>query len=349
MSASVGPIFIHDADGVPLMPLAAPHARKLMSQGKALALTHQYPFSVLRLKRRVHHPVLQPLLLAVALHGTTAQCFVLAQAARKVLPLLSVLVDIAPDDVAQHHTTLHFPHPTELPQLVPVLDQKLREPYTFALNSVIATAHTLCGLLPISHMIVDNTERAWDWHLWSLLIQGLRGLGPQYAVAVDPQLAQAVPSSLLQALAQFRSEPTRHALAVATRLPARPHVATVQHVSRRGHVERRASPSAFDILAAQVDPSTVATLQPGMLCNVDTEAGEQLGILLSHDSATQQTTLRRLVSATLHGVVWQSIQSHTSKLHMLNANPVVFVPVAPAAQAQQIAPLGDNVPDVFTL
>ena len=67
----VGPIFVCDAQGTPLMPTAPAYARRLLHQGKAVWQPH-HAFPVIRLTRLVEQPSLRPIVVAIDIHRTYA-------------------------------------------------------------------------------------------------------------------------------------------------------------------------------------------------------------------------------------------------------------------------------------
>ncbi|MFL5801725.1 MAG: RRXRR domain-containing protein [Roseiflexaceae bacterium] len=91
-----GPIFVLDAQGTPLMPIAPAHARRLRKRGQA-ALQPHHAFTVLQLARTVAQPVLRPIVLGIAIHLHTAELFLLAEGAQKIFPLLTLIVDLRTD------------------------------------------------------------------------------------------------------------------------------------------------------------------------------------------------------------------------------------------------------------
>ncbi len=86
-----GPIFIRDAQGRPLMPLAAAHARKLLAQGKARRIPH-HAFTVIQLNNVVDTPNLRPIIAGIAIHFQTAEIWIVAQGVRSAFPLLSLIL-----------------------------------------------------------------------------------------------------------------------------------------------------------------------------------------------------------------------------------------------------------------
>jgi 5-methylcytosine-specific restriction endonuclease McrA len=91
-----GPIFIRDAQGRPLMPLAAAHARKLLSQGKGQRIPH-HAFTIIQLNHTVDTPQLRPVVAGIAIHFHTAEIWIVAQGVRSAFPLLSLIIDLKND------------------------------------------------------------------------------------------------------------------------------------------------------------------------------------------------------------------------------------------------------------
>jgi 5-methylcytosine-specific restriction endonuclease McrA len=91
-----GPIFVQDAQGTPLMPMASAHARKLLQSGKVCLRPH-HAFTIVRLSRTVTAPVLRPVVLGITVHERTAELALLAEGVHAVHPLLTVIVDLRTD------------------------------------------------------------------------------------------------------------------------------------------------------------------------------------------------------------------------------------------------------------
>lgn len=91
-----GPIFVCDAQGTLLMPMAAAHARKLLQSGKAHVLPH-HAFTMIKLSHTIAHPEVRPVILGIAIHLHTAELFLLAEGEHAVFPLLSVILDLRTD------------------------------------------------------------------------------------------------------------------------------------------------------------------------------------------------------------------------------------------------------------
>lgn len=91
-----GPIFVRDAQGTPLMPMAAAHARRLLQSGKVLLQPH-HAFTIIHLTQTVENPKLQPVVLGVTIHLHTAELFLLAEGDHDIFPLLHLIVDLQTD------------------------------------------------------------------------------------------------------------------------------------------------------------------------------------------------------------------------------------------------------------
>jgi 5-methylcytosine-specific restriction endonuclease McrA len=88
-----GPVFVLDAQGTALMPMAAAYARKLLQSGKARRQAH-HAFSVIRLNRDIAEPLLRPVLLTVTVHLHTAELVLVADGTPEPYPLLRIWVDL---------------------------------------------------------------------------------------------------------------------------------------------------------------------------------------------------------------------------------------------------------------
>lgn len=91
-----GPVFVVDAEDVPLMPMSAAYARKLLREGKATRLAHS-AFTVIQLSRRMGQPVLRPIVAALRLHLRTAELVLIAEGQQSAQPLLSIIIDLRTD------------------------------------------------------------------------------------------------------------------------------------------------------------------------------------------------------------------------------------------------------------
>lgn len=150
-----GPVFIQDARGVPLMPTAAPYARKLLCQSKAIRVPH-HTFTVLRLAKPVVAPTLRPVLLDVTCLGLSLVLTLIVQHVSFAC-LLTVLAGIAPRSPLQplhrrerHILTLRSPllHLSSK-QGSRHLSSTTHEVSIDALADVVLALRTL---IPISHL-----------------------------------------------------------------------------------------------------------------------------------------------------------------------------------------------------
>ena len=91
-----GPVFVRDAEGRPLMPMAPTYARKLLANGKASLVPH-YAFTVIQLHQVIEAPVLRVVAVGVMVQRRTAQMIMAAEGEREVFPLLSIMVDLHTD------------------------------------------------------------------------------------------------------------------------------------------------------------------------------------------------------------------------------------------------------------
>jgi 5-methylcytosine-specific restriction endonuclease McrA len=91
-----GPVLVLDAEGIPLMPMSAAHARRLLKHGKATRI-HHHVFTVIKLAKPIPQPALRPILIGIAIHRTTAELWIVAEGVRKPIPLLALLIDLRTD------------------------------------------------------------------------------------------------------------------------------------------------------------------------------------------------------------------------------------------------------------
>ncbi len=91
-----GLVFVCDAQGKPLMPMAPAYARKLLESGKAVLQPH-HAFSALALTRAVEAPTLRPVVLGLAIHLHTVELFLVADGHERAFPLLYMIGDLRTD------------------------------------------------------------------------------------------------------------------------------------------------------------------------------------------------------------------------------------------------------------
>lgn len=89
----VGPIFVCDAQGTPLMPTAPAYARRLLHQGKAVWQPH-HAFPVIRLTRLVEQPSLRPIVVVIDIQLDSARLLLVADANSAPITLLSIVIDL---------------------------------------------------------------------------------------------------------------------------------------------------------------------------------------------------------------------------------------------------------------
>ena len=90
------PVFVVDATGTPLMPMAPAYARRLLQNGKAHIVQH-HTLSIIQLTRDIASPTLRPLVLAVAIHLDSAELFLIAAGNQRSFPLAHILIDLRTD------------------------------------------------------------------------------------------------------------------------------------------------------------------------------------------------------------------------------------------------------------
>jgi 5-methylcytosine-specific restriction endonuclease McrA len=90
------PIFVRDAQGTPLMPMAAAYARRLLRHGKAQWVPH-HAFPVIQLSQTIAEPVLRPIILGLQIHLHTAELHLLATGVHQDYPLLHAVIDLRTD------------------------------------------------------------------------------------------------------------------------------------------------------------------------------------------------------------------------------------------------------------
>ena len=203
-------VFVLDAHGQPLMPLAAAHARRLLQSGKARPVQHPL-FSILQLTRVVEQPILRPILLAVAIHRTTAELFVIAEGARAILPLLYIIVDLQavrqplPERRTQQHKRLHG---------------KGNE----ALRALLAAVGALLTFVPISSAIILSSSRRYlsTSHLNRRLKHYLLHAKQQVFFYHHQRPVPLISPVLSKTLTDFVGSPTTHSTTIVARpIPAR--------------------------------------------------------------------------------------------------------------------------------
>lgn len=91
-----GSVFVLDNNAVPLMPMAAPYARQLLKQHKAVRVPH-HAFSIIKLSRVVEHPVLRPITLVILVDRDSAELTLYAETRRTQQVQVRILVDLRTD------------------------------------------------------------------------------------------------------------------------------------------------------------------------------------------------------------------------------------------------------------
>nr|ALS91511.1 RRXRR protein [uncultured bacterium] len=91
-----GLVFVCDADGTPLMPMAPAHARRLLQRGQAVRRPH-HAFTVLQLTKSIPTPVLRPVTLTITIHMYTAELLLTAAGRAHLHDVCRILVDLRTD------------------------------------------------------------------------------------------------------------------------------------------------------------------------------------------------------------------------------------------------------------
>jgi 5-methylcytosine-specific restriction endonuclease McrA len=91
-----GPVFVVDAEGMPLMPMSAAYARKLLREGKAQRRAHS-AFTVIQLSHPVQQPMVRPIIAVLRLHLRTAELFLVAEGRHQTQPLGHIVIDLRTD------------------------------------------------------------------------------------------------------------------------------------------------------------------------------------------------------------------------------------------------------------
>lgn len=91
-----GLVFVRDAEGTPLMPMAPAYARRLVREGKAIRIAH-HAFMIIQLTNTISTPVLQHITLLVTVHLHTAELMLLSRTQKGELPLLGLIADLRTD------------------------------------------------------------------------------------------------------------------------------------------------------------------------------------------------------------------------------------------------------------
>jgi len=197
------PVFVLDAAGQPLMPVAAAHARKLLAKGKAERIPHP-TITIIRLGHRVEQPALRPILVGVITHKQypTTELFFLAAGTSTVFSLLYVVLD--------HQ---------ELSSIIALPPSRSSDWSPNHLDPIASVLDSLRRFLPINLIVYmqSSSEIPDGLHNW-VAQSGIQEMNPQSVNG--PQDADM----LYAALAKFVADPQRAAQKLVA-IP-RPYIST---------------------------------------------------------------------------------------------------------------------------
>jgi hypothetical protein len=163
-----GPIFVCDAQGQPLMPMAAAYARKLLQRCQASFLPH-HAFTIIRLSHTFGAPALRPVILSVLLKRNTAELSLLAEGMKKAIPLLHVVVFPRLD--ASQYLMKRGVRWRRIRQRSYMMHRKTRlvrsfndpaSSYRHDVKVVERAITELRALVPISHVVMGNPTKSSD-------------------------------------------------------------------------------------------------------------------------------------------------------------------------------------------
>jgi hypothetical protein len=294
-----GPVFVLDAQGRALMPLAEAHARKLLHTGRARRWPHP-TLTIIQLNRVVEQPVLRPILLGVAIHQTAAQLFVLADGPQAAFPLLSLVVN--------------FPRRWRVRSYCRSPRARTRRP--IGQQTIVSVIGALWTLLPLSHVVLLRTPSLPAAHLSSL--RRLRRLLAVDELRItiarlDGTVPAAFPPNLFALLQAVAANPASYAPLLAAdviRLP--------QHPAR---LTRRPHDADADIPASGIGIVTKPPL---------------IGVI-HHDSTEDERVLGVPVAASRAGVVWRYVAlPRQTPLQRWPLSTVVLLPLVSRATQEAV-------------
>lgn len=284
-------VFVLDAHGQPLMPLAAAHARRLLQSGKARPVQHPL-FSILQLTRVVEQPILRPVLLAVAIHQTTAELFVIAEGARAILPLLYIIVDLQATR-----------------RLLPKRRTWQRKPLhckgNEVLRALLAAVGALLKFVPISSIIILSSSRQYlsTSHLNRRLKHYLLHTKQQVFFSHHQRLLPLISPLLSKTLADFVGSPTTHSSTIV----ARPIPAGGQHAQLLQLLGGLSHPPGLTIGRIASPPAT--------------------GLIFDSGSS-EARVLSVAIQAGRSGVLWQDVPiPSTTTVQTWPVSDIAFVPL----------------------
>ena len=267
-----GLVFVLDAQGQPLMPLAEAHARKLLRNGKARRWPHP-TLTIIQLTRLVETPILRPVLLGVVVHRTAAELFALTSGPQAVFPLLSLVIDLPRNRRSQRGGAAHR-------------WQRVRRPTWRQLLDIGSVISALWGLLPLSHIAILRTPalRAADPDILRRLRHYLT-VGGIHIATTTPDLTApaALPHNLFALLIEFVVNPEAYAPVMAARSTLLPQ--------NRTKLTRWSGESDTDDLCSGIGVVT----KPPLVGIIDCE------------STPEQRVLEVAVAAGPNGVTWRYV------------------------------------------
>lgn len=204
-----GPVFVLDALGQPLMPLAEAHARKLLRNRQADLLPHP-TLTIIQLRRTVQQPILRPVLLGVAIHRSTAELFLLAAGSNAAFPLAYIVVDLP------QHKPFWYRRIARRRQRIPwpARWQHRRRPAWHKFLAIGTVISTLWDVLPLSHiaLIRTPTMRAIHPDIQCRVRRYLTAGGMQVATtSLDRAAPTTFPHDLFALLRAFAANPDSYA------------------------------------------------------------------------------------------------------------------------------------------
>ena len=180
-----GPIFVLDAEGKPLMPMAPAYARKLLRQHKASWRPH-HAFSIIQLSQVVDKPVYRNIGLRVVLHLHMAELFLIADGPTTLFPLLRVTIDLRTDiPWRMRRRAAHRQRRRARRRYR--LARRYRQPYTLRRPSRAKDHRYRASLLPLK-AVRRPISAVMRWRSQAVLrtIQALRRIVPLTHIAITP-------------------------------------------------------------------------------------------------------------------------------------------------------------------
>lgn len=158
------PVFVLDAAGTPLMPVAPAYARRLLTQGKARQLQH-LGLVVLQLSHVIAQPAARPVLLAITLHNETVDMYLVADGKQRPLTLMRMLLSVP--------THIHRRMSQRRGRRTQVSRNRRA---THIATLVSAVINELQRIVPLRYVLTPEAK----------VCRGLRLLTPQHLVVMSP-------------------------------------------------------------------------------------------------------------------------------------------------------------------